>query len=139
MNHGQASALKAGADGGLRAEAFPGPAQDVLGGLLVEAHLQRLDFRWGKYGVDSLQISFSNRAFRQDPASRDQNPKESPACVFLRRGPRAVLGSQHVRLGMQHRLYLRAPLHSWPLRADDGSRPDGNVEIPPHTAALSFP
>src|SRR5258708_5262793 len=54
-------------------------------------------------------------------------------------GPRAVLGSQRIRLGRQRGIYLHAPLHSWPLRAEDGSRSGswaapGAVVAPPRCA-----
>jgi hypothetical protein len=44
VDHDQARPLKAGADFGAGAEPLPGPFQNLFGGLLIEALIQRLDF-----------------------------------------------------------------------------------------------
>ena len=46
-----------------------------------------------------------------------------------RNGPRAVLGSQRVRLHEAHGMMLDALLHLWLLRAEDGSRSGGDVRM----------
>src|SRR6266567_6625179 len=44
-------------------------------------------------------------------------------------GPRALLGSQHVRPCKPRTIPLHDPLHSLPLRAEDGSRSVGGFTL----------